>query len=344
MRELRELRQALDQLDQQLMRLLNERMELAREVGVVKDFYKNPVTDIGREKAIITKIQKMADDPLLEENMEQIYTLIMESVKARRIFIPSSLSQDVGIVGWSPTGYSLAKALKLKFPSSHLLALADEGQEQLEAFSVDKVNLEDMVRRSDVIFLCSSFITMEWAQRIQTAAIHREKPLLVIDIASVKGEIVNLFERLTETPIEYVATYPLIDRQKATSAPHATLFFQKPWVIVPHLKNTPSALAQVQHFITALGGQAILIDAEQYAKTMALQVHLPAFLLESFKDFIEREGAEDNQLKNGAVALTKDIFLEEIDYNSELGQKYFEEWLHYLMQRYPWTTQKEGAA
>ncbi len=72
--ELEGLRAAIEEVDASLVRLIAERMSLAREVGRVKAAAGHPVTDPMRESAVVARIAALSRDAgLPEDEMRSIY-------------------------------------------------------------------------------------------------------------------------------------------------------------------------------------------------------------------------------------------------------------------------------
>lgn len=84
--ELKELREAIDQVDVDLLRLLNRRMELAKEVGRIKADKGLTLFDPRREEVIYERLTKANAGPITEESLRSIY---------REIFAASRLLQYV---------------------------------------------------------------------------------------------------------------------------------------------------------------------------------------------------------------------------------------------------------
>ena len=84
--ELKTLRQAIDQVDQDLLKLFNKRMELSLEVGRTKAAKGLSLFDPGREEAIYGRLTKANPGPMTEESLRAIY---------REIFAASRLLQYV---------------------------------------------------------------------------------------------------------------------------------------------------------------------------------------------------------------------------------------------------------
>ena len=76
MTELDFLRKRIDAIDQKIVRLLEERMALARRVGEYKAANNLPVLDSEREKAVIQSRAGM----LMDKEMEGVVTELFEHI------------------------------------------------------------------------------------------------------------------------------------------------------------------------------------------------------------------------------------------------------------------------
>jgi chorismate mutase/prephenate dehydratase len=84
--ELKELREAIDRLDMDLLGLLNKRMELAKEVGRIKAAKGLTLFDPRREELIYERLTNANPGPITDESLRSIY---------REIFAASRLLQYV---------------------------------------------------------------------------------------------------------------------------------------------------------------------------------------------------------------------------------------------------------
>ncbi len=85
-KDLEGLRKAIDAVDTELLRLLNQRMELSRDVGRFKAERGLPLFHPGREELIYARLSKSNSGPLTDESLRAIY---------REIFAASRLLQHV---------------------------------------------------------------------------------------------------------------------------------------------------------------------------------------------------------------------------------------------------------
>ncbi len=77
MTDLKRLRKEIDEIDENLVRLLERRMDIARQVGEYKEANGLPVLDRKREDEIIQSRVNMLSDPSLKETVTGIFTLLM---------------------------------------------------------------------------------------------------------------------------------------------------------------------------------------------------------------------------------------------------------------------------
>ncbi len=77
-----EHRKAIDRIDRQLVRLLNERARLAQEIGALKRRQGEEIYAPHRESAVLRRISRLNRGPLPDENLRAIYREIMSSALA----------------------------------------------------------------------------------------------------------------------------------------------------------------------------------------------------------------------------------------------------------------------
>ena len=77
--ELDKMRSIIDDIDDQLLRLLDLRANAAKQVGVVKkaiDEDMNNIKDVQREEAIIQRLIQHSEGPLTSDQISEIFALI----------------------------------------------------------------------------------------------------------------------------------------------------------------------------------------------------------------------------------------------------------------------------
>lgn len=70
-------RQKIDAIDQQLVKLYEERMATVQEIITIKKENNLPILDQGREDQVIAKVQSYLNDDSYTEDIAQLYQEIM---------------------------------------------------------------------------------------------------------------------------------------------------------------------------------------------------------------------------------------------------------------------------
>jgi chorismate mutase/prephenate dehydratase len=81
-RALKPSRQRIDQIDDQIVKLLNERAIAVREVGQIKMRFHAPASAPGREEEVLRRLSEQARPPLKPEAVRKIYQAVMSEMTA----------------------------------------------------------------------------------------------------------------------------------------------------------------------------------------------------------------------------------------------------------------------
>ena len=76
-----ELREQIDNLDEEIIKLLKQRMEISKYVGRLKEKLDIPVEDKKREDEIINRLTQQVGKNLSEEQLIRIFTAVFKSSK-----------------------------------------------------------------------------------------------------------------------------------------------------------------------------------------------------------------------------------------------------------------------
>ena len=109
-KELDILRSKIDELDNQLVHLLNERVKVALEIGAAKKQKQGEIYVPAREKAVFDRVNGLNEGPLLQQSLEAVYREIMSASLA--------LEHDTTITYLGPPSTYTHQAARSKFGSS----------------------------------------------------------------------------------------------------------------------------------------------------------------------------------------------------------------------------------
>jgi|TARA_B100000959_G_scaffold126651_1_gene133004 chorismate mutase/prephenate dehydratase len=76
-----ELRTLLDNIDNNILQLLEERMDIVRQVGDIKLEFNIPIEDIRREEKIIKKLKNISKNNLTKSQLKKIFQTIFNFSK-----------------------------------------------------------------------------------------------------------------------------------------------------------------------------------------------------------------------------------------------------------------------
>ena len=76
-----QLRQKIDDFDEEIIQLLKKRMRISKEVGKLKEELHIPIEDLTREKEIIERLTQQAGRNLSEEQLIRIFTAVFKTSK-----------------------------------------------------------------------------------------------------------------------------------------------------------------------------------------------------------------------------------------------------------------------
>ena len=132
MSDLTELRQRIDALDGELLKLLNERTRIAREIGVIKNRESLPIYSPDREMKLLRSLVDRSEGPLPPEAIRAIYREIMSAAL--------SVEKDVAIACVGPVGSSSYQAALGKFGSSVRYTFSPEIAGVFEEVAADRAD------------------------------------------------------------------------------------------------------------------------------------------------------------------------------------------------------------
>jgi len=110
MSDLAPLREKIDAVDTELIRLLNERAIIAQEIGAIKNREGLPIYSPEREDRVIRSLIERSKGPLTPEAIRAIYCEIMSAALA--------IEKNVAIACLGPAGSASHQAARSKFGSS----------------------------------------------------------------------------------------------------------------------------------------------------------------------------------------------------------------------------------
>lgn len=233
MSDLDAIRKKIDALDTELLRLLNERATLAKEIGVIKHRESLPVYSPDREMKLLRSLVERSHGPLRPEAIRAIYREIMSASLA--------LEKDIAIACFGASGSPAHQAALGRFGSSVRYTLCDTVAQVFSKISAGDadcgvVPLEepghghtsptlDALNTTD-LHICAEIATQDGARflvlgRHPNKASGADRTMIRLRIADKPGALVSALEPFRKLGVNLVHFASRID----TGNPEQILFF-----------------------------------------------------------------------------------------------------------------------
>lgn len=197
----------------------------------------------------------------------------------------------ISIVGVGLIGGSIgidARKMGLAKEVVGVVRRAESIDECIKAGAVDKATLDikEGVEKADMIILATPISIME--KIAEEIVKYTGSETIVIDVASVKGELVKKIEGILGT--RYVGTHPMAGAEKkGVSDAKSGLFYGATCIITPTEKTRPKCLKDVKEFWEKLRAKIIVLPPCEHDKVVGMISHLPHLVAASMVNIISDE-------------------------------------------------------
>ena len=186
--------------------------------------------------------------------------------------------QKVAIIGVGLLGGSLALAFK-KHKGIQLVGWNHRASSRRKAAKLLPVapTLEKAIKGADIIVLCahSGKITPVLKQLSKLIG----PQTLIMDVSSVKGEVVRETSRISGMARHFVPCHPMAGKEKSGPANADSSLYKGRFVFFTPLPNTPDSLIhRARKFWKNVGAIPVVMDARTHDRNVALTSHLPHLL------------------------------------------------------------------
>ncbi|MEI6532451.1 MAG: prephenate dehydrogenase/arogenate dehydrogenase family protein [Candidatus Roizmanbacteria bacterium] len=278
---LTDLRKQLDLVDDQIVDLLDKRFKISDLVAKEKNASNIPITNHQRELEVISRTQNRAHHPALKQSIPSIYEQIISANKSYRQFhrYNDFPFNKIGILGLGMIGGSIIKGIKTKKPEISIATLKRNSDNNSKAIQdhyidIEYSSLSDLVKNVDLLILAIPIESIIVISN-EIAKIQLKDKLIIIDVASTKGDISQLFESLSNDTIEYIPTHPMAGSHNS-GFEHAQpeLFINQPWIVCEHNRNLQISISKITSLITFLGSNPVYLDGIKHDEQVAIVSHL----------------------------------------------------------------------
>jgi chorismate mutase / prephenate dehydratase len=169
--DLDELRIDIDSIDKDILRLLNNRMNLAQQVGKIKQANNQDVFDSSREDEVLNKLSDLNIGPLLNATLRAVYREIFSGSRALQSHQRIAFLGPIGTYSYEAATRYFGKSGQL-IPCASITEIFEEMEQNFATSAVVPVenSIEGSVRETlDMLMLSSLEICAEVSLRISHA-------------------------------------------------------------------------------------------------------------------------------------------------------------------------------
>lgn len=195
------------------------------------------------------------------------------------------MTRKVLVAGLGLIGGSLAKAMR-KDEQNYVIGYdLDEGtlEYALEAQIVHEVtdSIEAVINKIDVIIIATPIsATIELLQKIDKIAI--SKPVIVTDVSSVKGSVLNVANDLQNKNIIFIGGHPMAGSHKTgIEAAKAHLFENAIYVLTPTKDSREKEIDFLKETLKETKSNFIILQPEEHDEMTSVISHFPHLIASS---------------------------------------------------------------
>lgn len=274
MDDISRIRDRIDEIDQEIVQLLENRYENAKYLGRIKSRRNLEYRDPDREKIIQRKISRTAatlglDPKLLQPIFEQIFSLAIQAQRDQSVQEKQLAKTRILIVGGTGgMGRLFARFLALQGADVKIAGRQiDKTRSTAKEMEVEAGTILDAAR-SDIVVL--SIPIQESTRVAREIAPFMMEGGLLLDLTSVKTGISDEIAGKIPKSIEYVSLHPLF-------GPSTDHFHNESIIVVPY--NTGQSWAKLARVLQNSGAKLVIMSATKHDKAMAYSQGLHHFAL-----------------------------------------------------------------
>lgn len=300
------LRTHIDECDEKIAKLLNDRFTIMQQMADVKQDLGVPVQDTAREDAVIEKVCQSTPNQRISDAITNVYRSIMSQSRSLQNLSISQPAQKplsfptVLIVGLGLIGGAMARQIKRQLPDTSVIAVDKAGilEEAILQGVIDagQVNLAQAVENSSLIVLAANPETN--LNLLKEVAQNARQGQVIVDLTSTKTEICKLAEKLDFNGASFIGGHPCFGSEKSGFAASAELNPEGfTFCLVPTTKSSEIPVKRLTNFFEQLKFKVLFVDAQTHDQTFAELSHVVQLLAVILGDHISGNKS-DEELEN----------------------------------------------
>lgn len=195
------------------------------------------------------------------------------------------MKRNILVAGLGLIGGSLAKAMK-KSPNNYILGY-DVNEQSLQYAKAEKfideicINFEEAIKCAEIIFLAVPISeTIKLMERIDN--IKLDKEIIVTDVSSVKGSVLEAARKMTNENIVFIGGHPMAGSHKAgVRAAKSHLFENAIYVLTPPANCTNGHIETLKEVLKETKSHFLTLQPEEHDEMTSVISHFPHLIASS---------------------------------------------------------------
>lgn len=195
------------------------------------------------------------------------------------------MEQKVLIAGLGLIGGSLA--LSIRETENIYLMGYDSNASTLEYAIMNKIideacsDFEEAVVKADICILAAPVsVTVKFIEQLRN--IEWKKPIVVTDVGSVKGPIMEAANELSSSMISFIGGHPMAgSHKKGIQAAKKHLFENAIYVLSPTASSSNEDVERLQALLTPTKAKFIILDPDEHDEMTSVISHFPHLIASS---------------------------------------------------------------
>jgi prephenate dehydrogenase len=219
-----------------------------------------------------------------------------------------SILNSVKIVGAGLIGTSIGLALRSNNPNIQIVMQdLDQNSQALAQSLVDHEQSNNLLKgkedrtpqKFDLVVIAVP-INANVSTVVENLKSNPES--IVVDLASVKSNLLTEVEKLSETRSNFISLHPMAGREVGGAhSARADLFINRAWIGIAAAYASDRAKAIATDFVSICGGTLYWRDSKSHDEIVALLSHLPQLLSSSMASTLEASSDQDLLLSGGGL-------------------------------------------
>lgn len=196
----------------------------------------------------------------------------------KKIPTPKKFKQ-ITIIGVGLIGGSIGLAVEKRRLSSRVIGVTAHKHTlkkalKRQAIDVGTLDVKKSVLNSDMVILATPVDKI--LSTLEKITPHLKKGCIVIDVASVKGAIVQAAEKIIGRKGYFVGTHPMAgSEQSGIDKADGNLFKNAPCIITRTRRTNTKALMAIFNFLKAMDSKIYVLSPSEHDKKISNVSHLP---------------------------------------------------------------------